>query len=166
MRINNEIFAPRLRLVDEEGGFIGLVSRQEALQKAQESGLDLVEINPAADPPVCKIMSYHKFIYKRNKQLSEAKKKQKRMDTKQLQIRPGIGEGDYQVKLRNLIRFLEDNNKVEVSVKFRFRELSHRELGLAILKRIQADLIDKADTEREPLLKDRQMMMVLVPKKL
>ena len=166
-RINKDIRATEVRLIDEEGEQIGIISITEALEKAQASGLDLVEISPNAKPPVCKIMDYEKFRFQQIKKKKEAKRQQKRGQTKlkRLRIRPGIEDGDYQVKLRNLMRFLKDGDRVEISLRFRGREIAHKELGMELLKRIQVDVAEYADIEREPKFEGRQMMMVVVPKK-
>ena len=167
MRINNNIRAREIRLIDAEGEQKGIVPIAEALGEAQAVGLDLVEISPNAKPPVCKIMNYGKYLFQLTKEKAAAKKKTKRVrvQVKKLRIRPGIEESDYQVKLRNLIRFLKDGNKVEISLRFRGREIAHKEFGMKLLKRIQADLAEYADTEREPTFEGRQMMMVVVPKR-
>lgn len=141
------------------------MSLREALEKAGEVGLDLVEIVPTAKPPVCKIMDHGKYLFQMSKKLAASKKRQKRIQIKKIRMRPMIDEGDYQVKLRSLIRFLEEGNKVEVSLRFKGRELAHRELGSAILDRIQKDLVDLAEVEHKSSSQERQMIMVLVPKK-
>jgi translation initiation factor IF-3 len=166
-RINKDIRATEVRLIDDQGEQLGIVSIAEALEKAQASGLDLVEISPNAKPPVCKMMDYEKYRFQQIKKKKEAKKQQKRGQTKlkRLRIRPGIEEGDYQVKLRNLMRFLKDGDRVEISLRFRGREIAHKELGMELLKRIQTDIAEYADIEREPKFEGRQMMMVVVPKK-
>jgi len=165
VRLNDDIRAPEIRLISAEGEQLGVVSRKEALEKASEAELDLVEIAPNAEPPVCKIMDYGKFLYQLSKKDAAAKKKQKRVEIKKLRLRPGIEIGDYQVKLRNLIRFLKDGAKVEISLRFKGRELSHKEIGMALLNRIKADLEEYADIEREPGFEGRQMIMIVVPKK-
>ncbi len=152
-------------MIDEEGGQAGIVSREEALQRAMEAGLDLVEISPNAEPPVCKIMDHGKFLFQQNKKLTQAKKKQKRIQVKKLRIRPTIETGDYQVKLRNLIRFIQEGDKVEISLRFRGREMTHKEIGLELLQRLKLDASEVADIEREPTFEGRQMIMILVPKK-
>lgn len=154
-----------VRLVDEDGGQLGIKSRDEALQLAMDAALDLVEVSPNADPPVCKIMDYNKHLYQLNKKQVLAKKKQRRIQVKKLRVRPTIEEGDYQVKLRNLTRFLQEGDKVEISLRFRGREMMHSELGIELLQRIKQDLLEYADVEREPRLEGRQVMMVLAPKK-
>lgn len=163
--MNQQIRAPEIRLISDDGEQLGVVSRQEALNQAKEAGLDLVEISPNAKPPVCKLMDHGKYLFQQNKKLAQAKKKQKRIQVKKLRIRPTIDIGDYQVKLRNLIRFLKEGDKVEISLRFRGREMTHKELGLEVLERLKADANEYADVEREPKLEGRQMFMVLVPKK-
>lgn len=163
--MNLQIRAPEVRLIGEQGEQIGVVSRDEALEKAREAELDLVEISPNAKPPVCKLMDHGKYLFQLSKKQAQAKKKQKRVQVKRLRIRPTIDVGDYQVKLRNLIRFLEDGDKVEISLRFRGREMTHKELGLEVLERLKADSAEYSDVEREPKLEGRQMFMVLVPKK-
>lgn len=163
--LNTQIRAPEVRLIGEKGEQIGIVSREEALQKALAAGLDLVEISPNAEPPVCKIMDHGKSIFQKSKQLAHSKKKQKRTQVKRIRIRPTIEIGDYQVKLRSLIRFIEEGDKVEISLRFRGREMTHKELGLELLLRLKADASEYADVEREPSFEGRQMFMILVPKK-
>lgn len=137
----------------------------EAKRIAYDAGMDLVEIAPQADPPVCRVMDYGKFRFEQNKKLQAAKKKQKQIQVKEVKFRPGTGEGDYQIKLRNLIRFLEDGDKAKVTVRFRGREMAHRELGMELLKRVEKDLEDYATVEQHPKMEGRQMVMVLAPKK-
>lgn len=144
---------------------MGVISIGEALKKAEDAGLDLVEIVPNVKPPVCKIINYGKYVFQQNKKQAMAKKKQKRIQIKKIRIRSTIEEGDYQVKIRNLRKFLEEGNKVEVSLRFRGRELAHREFGINVLKRLQEDLADYAEVERQPSFQDRQLMAVFVPKK-
>ena len=142
------------------------MSLQEAFQKAAEVSLDLVEISPNADPPVCKIMDHGKYIFLASKKKTASKKKQKRTHVKHIRLRPGIEEGDYQVKLRNLMRFLEEGDKVEISLRFRGREMTHKELGMKVLQRVQSDVQDYADIERAPVFEGgKQIIMILVPKK-
>lgn len=164
-RVNREITAPEVRLIGADGNQIGIVSTREALAMAEEEGLDLVEIAPNSDPPVCRIMDFGRFLFDQKKKRSEAKKKQKQVQVKEIKFRPGTDEGDYQVKLRNLTRFLNDGDKAKVTMRFRGREHAHRELGLELLKRIEADLADISVVEQEPLMEGRQMVMVLSPKK-
>jgi translation initiation factor IF-3 len=135
------------------------------LAQAGDAGLDLVEIVPNAEPPVCRIMDYGKFVFEQKKQKSAAKKKQKQVHIKEVKFRPGTGEGDYQVKLRNLIRFLSDGDKTKVTMRFRGREHAHRELGLEVLERVERDLAELGEVEQKPAMEGRQMVMVLRPKK-
>jgi len=144
---------------------LGVVPIAEALRIAEEAGLDLVEIAPQADPPVCRIMDYGKFRFEISKKQQAAKKKQKQIQVKEIKFRPGTGEGDYQIKLKNLIRFLSDGDKAKVTVRFRGREMAHRELGMELLKRVEKDLEEYAVVEQHPKLEGRQMVMVLAPKK-
>lgn len=144
---------------------MGVVSLTEALARAAEAELDLVEISSTSLPPVCRVMNYGKFIFQQNKQKAAAKKKQKQMQIKEIKLRPGTEEGDYQVKLRNLIRFLNDGDKTKITIRFRGREVAHQELGMEVLKRLEADLAEHGMVEQSPRLEGKQMMMVLAPKK-
>ncbi len=144
---------------------MGIVSLAEAKETAKEASLDLVEIVPNAEPPVCRIMDFGKFVFEAKKQKQMAKKKQKQVQIKEVKFRPGTGEGDYQVKLRNLIRFLNDGDKTKVTMRFRGREHAHRELGLALLQRVEADLAEYGTVEQQPQMEGRQMVMVLSSKK-
>lgn len=141
------------------------MSLDEALEAADQATLDLVEIVPTAEPPVCRVMDYGKFLFDEKKQRQEAKKKQKQVHVKEVKFRPGTDEGDYKVKLRNLVRFLEDGDKAKVTIRFRGREHAHRELGLKVLERVEADLEELAQVEQRPQMEGRQMIMVLSPKK-
>ncbi len=152
-------------MIGAEGEQVGVVSITEALQLAYDANMDLVEISPNADPPVCKVMDYGKYQFELNKKLQAAKKKQKQIQIKEIKFRPGTEEGDYQVKLRNLIKFLNDGDKTKITVRFKGRELSHRELGMDLLKRIETDLEEVAAVEQFPKLEGRQMIMVMGPKK-
>ncbi len=152
-------------MIGAEGEQVGVVSITEALQLAYDANMDLVEISPNADPPVCKIMDYGKYQFELNKKLQAAKKKQKQIQIKEIKFRPGTEEGDYQVKLRNLTKFLNDGDKTKITVRFKGRELSHRELGMDLLKRIETDLEEIAIVEQFPKLEGRQMIMVMGPKK-
>lgn len=155
-----------MRLTGVDGEQLGIVSAEEALRKAEEAGLDLVEISPNAEPPVCRIMDYGKFLYEKSKATKEQKKKQKIVQVKEIKFRPGTDEGDYQVKLRNLIRFLEDGDKAKVTLRFRGREMAHQQIGIEMLNRIKDDLIELAVVESYPSkIEGRQMVMVLAPKK-
>jgi len=152
-------------LIGAEGEQIGIVSITEALQTAYDADMDLVEISPNADPPVCKVMDFGKYQFEQNKKLQAAKKKQKQIQIKEIKFRPGTEEGDYQVKLRSLIKFLNEGDKTKITVRFKGRELSHRELGMDLLKRIETDLDEVAAVEQFPKLEGRQMVMVMGPKK-
>ncbi len=165
MRINLDIRAREVRLVGANGEQIGIVPLSEAVAHAQAAGLDLVEIAAQAAPPVCKIMNYGKFVFEQNKQKQAAKKKQKQIQIKEIKLRPVTEEGDYQVKLRNLIRFLSEGDKAKVMLKFRGREMTHQELGIAMMKRVEADLAEYGTVEQQVKLEGRQMFMVLAPKK-
>jgi translation initiation factor IF-3 len=151
--------------VDAEGEQVGIVSRYDALERAQIAGLDLVEISPTSSPPVCRIMDFGKFSFQKNKQRAAAKKKQKRVQIKEIKLRPVTEEGDYQVKLKSLIRFLSEGDKVKVTVRFRGREISHHELGMKILLRMENDLAEFGCIEQKPKLEGRQMVMTLGPGK-
>ncbi|MXP50974.1 translation initiation factor IF-3 [Pantoea sp. SoEX] len=168
-RINKEINAPEVRLTGFDGEQIGVISLQEALRKAEEQGADLVEISPNAEPPVCRIMNYGKFVYEKSKYSKEQRKKQKIVQIKEVKFRPGTDEGDYQVKLKNLIRFLEEGNKTKVTLRFRGREMAHQQIGMEILNRIRKDLCEDSDIaimESFPVrIEGRQIVMVLVPRK-
>ena len=156
---------PRVRVIGSDGEMIGVLSRDEALRMAEDEGLDLVEIQPNADPPVCKIMDFGKFRFEQQKKASEAKKKQKQVEIKELKFRPVTDEGDYQIKLRNMRRFLAEGDRVKVVVRFRGREMAHTELGLAMTRRIEEELKDDVTIEQRPKLEGRQMIMMIAPKK-
>ncbi|MCK2088120.1 translation initiation factor IF-3 [Thauera aromatica] len=164
-RVNGEINALELRLVGEEGEQLGIVSLNAALNMAEEAGLDLVEIAPMAKPPVCKIMDYGKFKYQEQKKAHEARLKQKQVQVKEVKLRPGTDENDYQIKLRNLKRFLDEGDKCKVTLRFRGREMAHQEFGLRQLERIKADLEELGQVEQMPKMEGRQMIMVIAPKK-
>lgn len=164
-RINEQIRAREVRLLDAEGEMIGVVSLKQALEAAGETELDLVEISPNAEPPVCRIMDYGKYLYDYDKKLAAAKKKQKQVQVKEIKFRPGTDEGDYQVKLRNLIRFLESGDKVKVTLRFRGREMAHQGLGMDLLNRVKGDLIEHGTVEQMPKREGRQMVMVIGPKR-
>ncbi|MGE5028154.1 MAG: translation initiation factor IF-3 [Betaproteobacteria bacterium] len=164
-RINGEITAPEVRLVGLEGEPLGIVSLAVAMNMAEEAEVDLVEIAPTAQPPVCRLMDYGKFKYRESKKQHEAKLKQKQIQVKEIKFRPGTDEGDYQIKLRNLIRFLEEGDKCKITLRFRGREMAHQEIGLRLLKRVEADLMENGTVEQFPKMEGRQMVMVLSPKK-
>ncbi|MGV6476482.1 MULTISPECIES: translation initiation factor IF-3 [Azotobacter] len=163
--INENISAREVRLIGVDGEQIGIVSIDEALRVAEEAKLDLVEISADAVPPVCRIMDYGKHLFEKKKQVAAAKKNQKQVQIKEIKFRPGTEEGDYQVKLRNLVRFLNDGDKAKVSLRFRGREMAHQELGMELLKRVENDLAEFGTVEQYPKLEGRQLMMVIAPKK-
>lgn len=156
---------PEIRLIGVEGDQIGVVSVRTALQMAEEAGVDLVEIAPLAQPPVCRIMDYGKFKYQEAKKAHEAKLKQKQVQVKEIKLRPGTDENDYQIKLRNMLKFLEEGDKVKVTLRFRGREMAHQEFGMRQLERIKADLDNVGAVEQMPKMEGRQMVMVVGPAK-
>ncbi|MFD2114120.1 MULTISPECIES: translation initiation factor IF-3 [Thiorhodococcus] len=164
-RVNKEINVPEVRLIGADGNQVGVVNTREALDMAAEAALDLVEIVPTSEPPVCRLMDFGRFLFDQKKKKNEAKKKQKQVQIKEVKFRPGTDEGDYQVKLRNLTRFLQEGDKAKVTMRFRGREHAHRELGLELLRRIENDLAALSIVEQQPLMEGRQMVMVLGPKK-
>jgi len=151
-------------LIDAEGNQVGIVKRDEAIAIAKGSSLDLVEISPNAEPPVCKVMDYGRYKFEASKKQHSAKKKQKQVQLKEIKFRPGTEEGDYKVKLRNLTKFLENGDKTKVTLRFRGREMAHRDLGLKLLKRVEADLSELGTVEQFPKMEGRQMVMVLASK--
>ena len=153
-----------MRLVDENGEMIGVITRLEGIQMAQNAGLDLVEVSPNAEPPVCKILDYGKYKYEQQKKKAEAKKNQKIVEIKEIQMRPGINENDFQVKCRSIKRFIEEGDKVKVTMRFRGREISHHEIGMQVLTRLRELFEETAKVEQMPRLEGKQMIMVLVPK--
>ncbi len=152
-------------MIGADGGQVGVISIQEAQKFAEEAELDLVEISPDADPPVCRVMDYGKFLFEQNKKRHAAKKKQKQIQVKEVKFRPTTEEGDYQVKLRSLIRFLGEGDKAKVTLRFRGREMAHQELGMKLLKRVEEDLADLGTVEQFPKMEGRQLIMVLSPKR-
>jgi translation initiation factor IF-3 len=164
-RRNLEIRVPRVRVIDAEGQQLGILGRDEALRLAQEVEMDLVEIQPTADPPVCRIMDFGKFRFEQQKKAQAAKKKQKQVEIKELKFRPTTDVGDYQIKLRNLLRFLDEGDRVKVNIRFRGREMSHQELGYELAKKIQTDVVEQGVIEQFPKLEGRQMIMMIAPKK-
>ena len=165
MRVNEEITARKVRLIDEEGEQKGVVTIDSALAKADEAGLDLVEISPNADPPVCRVMDHGKYLYEDSKRKAAARKNQKQIQVKEIKFRPGTDVGDYDIKLRKLREFLDGGDKTKVTIRFRGREMAHKELGADLLKRIEKDLEEHGSVEQYPKLEGRQMVMVLAPKK-
>src|SRR5579862_5921308 len=164
-RINEEIRVPEVRLIDADGNQLGVVPTREARTLSEEAGLDLVEISPDAKPPVCRVMNFGKFAYQQNKRKAAAKKKQKQIQLKEVKFRPVTEEADYQVKLRNTVRFLQNGDKAKISLRFRGREMTHPELGMQLLERIIADLTEHGVLEQRPKQEGRQMVMVIGPKK-
>ncbi len=156
---------PEVRLIDAEGQQVGIVRTREAVERAAEEGLDLVEIVPNVEPPVCRLMDFGRFLFDQKKKRAEARKNQKQVEIKEIKFRPGTEEGDYQVKLRNLTRFLNEGDKAKVTMRFRGREHAHRELGLELLQRVEKDLASISILEQQPQMEGRQMVMVLGPKK-
>ena len=163
-RINTQITVPSVRLVKEDGTMVGVTPIREALAMAADAGLDLVEISPNAEPPVCKILDFGKFKYEIQKKRNEARKKQKVIDVKEIKLRPGIDEHDYEVKMRAVTRFLEEGDKVKVTMRFRGREMVHQELGVQVLERVRTQFDSAAKVEQMPRLEGRQMVMVLAPR--
>ncbi|MEQ9452290.1 MAG: translation initiation factor IF-3 [Pseudomonadales bacterium] len=163
--LNEEIAFSNVRLVGAEGEQRGVVSREEALAEARSAGLDLVLVAPEADPPVCKVMDYGKHLFEQKKTKAAQRKKQKQIQVKEMKFRPGTEEGDYQVKLRNLKRFLDEGDKAKVSLRFRGREVVHPEIGMDLMSRIAGDLEELGSVESEPKFEGRQVIMVLAPKK-
>ncbi len=164
-RVNDQIDNSQVRLVDENGEMVGVVGIDDAISRAEGAGLDLVEVSPTAEPPVCKILDYGKYKYQAQKKENEARKKQKVIHVKEIKMRPNIDTHDYDVKMRNIQKFLEDGDKVKVTLRFRGREMAHQELGLDVLKRVESDTTDVAKVEAFPRLEGRQMIMVLAPNK-
>ena len=163
-RVNDDIAVLRVRLVDERGNMVGIVGRNEALAMASDAGLDLVEVAPNADPPVCKILDFGKFKYEEQKKKNEARKKQKIIEVKEIKLRPSIDDHDYDVKMRSMVKFIDEGDKVKVTMRFRGRELAHQELGMDVLVRVKGDLEEIAKVEQMPRMEGRQMTMVMSPK--
>ncbi|MEO7432303.1 MAG: translation initiation factor IF-3 [Dokdonella sp.] len=164
-RRNLEIRVPRVRVIGAEGEQVGILTRDEALAMAQEIGMDLVEIQPNGDPPVCRIMDFGKFKFDAQKKAHAAKKKQKQVEIKELKFRPVTDIGDYTIKMRNLRRFLEEGDKVKITIRYRGREMAHQELGRAMVDKISADIIEEAVIEQYPRMEGRLMVMMIAPKK-
>jgi translation initiation factor IF-3 len=154
-----------VRLINQDGEQLGIVPIAEASKIAEEAQMDLVEIAPNAEPPVCRIMDYGKFRFEENKKLQTAKKKQKQTQVKEIKFRPGTDIGDYKIKLRKLVSFLEEGDRTKVTLRFRGREMAHQELGMELLQRVKADLDEYGTVEQEPRMEGRLMVMVLAPKK-
>ncbi|MDQ1302617.1 MAG: translation initiation factor [Pseudomonadota bacterium] len=165
MRRNEEIDAREIRVIGSDGEQVGVLSREAALQLAAASAMDLVEISPTAVPPVCRIMDFGKFLFEANKKAHAAKRKQKQIQVKEIKFRPGTDKGDYDIKMRNLIRFLEAGDKAKVTLRFRGREMAHQEIGVQLLQKVRQDLEAIGTVEQFPRLEGRQMVMVIAPKK-
>ena len=163
-RINDEIHVPRVLLIDQNGEKQGIMPTSAALEAAVEAGLDLVEVSPTADPPVCKILDFGKFKYEEQKRKNEARKKQKVIEVKEIKLRPSIDDHDYDVKMRSMERFFEEGDKVKVTLRFRGREMAHQELGYKLLDRVKGDTAKIAKIEQEPRFEGRQVVMVLAPR--
>jgi translation initiation factor IF-3 len=163
-RINQDITVPEVRLVDENGEMKGVVPTRQAIQMAEEAGLDLVEVSPSAEPPVCKILDYGKYKYEQQKKAAEARKKQKVIDIKEVKIRPGIEKHDYEVKMRSIKRFLEEGDKVKVTMRFRGREMAHQSIGSDLLKQMLVEVEGMCTVELSPRMEGRQMIMILAGK--
>ncbi len=163
-RVNEEIRIPQVRLIDQDGEMQGVLTVREAMQRAYAVGLDLVEISPNADPPVCKILDFGKFKYEQQKKKNEAKKKQKVIEIKEIKVRPNIDENDYQVKMRAMKSFIDDGDKVKVTLRFRGREMAHQDIGVRVLERIRAEMDTTSKVEQMPRMENRQMVMVLSPR--
>ncbi len=162
--INENIQATEVRLIDQDGEQVGVVTLEDALERATAAELDLVKISDA-DPIVCKIMDHGKFLFEQKKARNAQKKKQKQIQIKEIKFRPGTDEGDYQIKFRNMVRFLEEGDKVKITLRFRGREMAHQDIGLRLFQRIEEDLGDTIVVESRPRLEGRQMVMMLAPKK-
>ncbi len=163
-RINDEIRVPQVRLIDQDGEMQGVMTAREALIRAYDVGLDLVEISPNAVPPVCKILDYGKYKYEQQKKANEARKKQKVVEIKEIKVRPNIDDHDYDVKMRQMKGFISEGDKVKVTLRFRGREMAHQDLGVKVLDRIRGELAETTKVEQFPRLENRQMIMVLAPK--
>ena len=165
VRRNDEIDASTVRVIRSDGEQAGVMDIADAKELAYDEGLDLVEVSPMADPPVCRIMDFGKYLFEQNKKNQSAKRKQTRVHVKEIKFRPGTDEGDYQIKLKKLVQFLEHGDKTKVTLRFRGREMAHKELGAKLLKRVREDLDEYGTVEQMPQMEGRQMVMVIAPKK-
>ena len=163
-RVNEDIRVPQVRLIDQHGEMIGVMTARDALYRAYDVGLDLVEISPNAVPPVCKILDYGKYKYEQQKKANEARKKQKIVELKEIKVRPNIDDHDYEVKMKAMKTFIAEGDKVKVTLRFRGREMAHQDLGLKVLDRVRTELAEITKVEQFPRLENRQMIMVLAPK--
>ncbi|MBX7145703.1 MAG: translation initiation factor IF-3 [Alphaproteobacteria bacterium] len=164
-RVNNQITVPTVRVVDESGDMVGVLPLKEALKLAVQAGLDLVEVSPNASPPVCKILDFGKYKYELQKKRHEARRKQKVIEIKEIKLRPGISEHDYDVKFRSIIKFIKEGDKVKVTMQFRGREMMHHELGMKVLKRIEQELGEQVKIEQEAKMEGKQLVMIVAPVK-
>ena len=165
MRRNEEILAPTVRVIADDGSQLGVLPRAEALALAASQTMDLVEVSPTAEPPVCRVMDFGKFLFEQNKKSHAAKRKQKQTQIKEVKFRPGTDENDYQIKLRNIMRFLSEGDKAKVTLRYRGRELAHQEVGRRLLDRLVLDLTAVAVIEQNPLMEGKQLVMMFAPKK-
>lgn len=163
-RVNEDIRVPQVRLIDQDGEMQGVMSARDALLRAYAVGMDLLEISPNADPPVCKILDYGKYKYEAQKKKNEAKKRQRVIEIKEIKVRPNIDENDYEVKMRAMKKFIEEGDKVKVTLRFRGREMAHQDIGIKVLERIRAELELTTKVEQMPRMENRQMIMVLSPR--
>ncbi|MDR9455702.1 translation initiation factor IF-3 [Spiribacter salinus] len=163
--MNEDIQVPNVRLIDENGEQVGIVPTAEAIQRAEGVSLDVVELDPNADPPVCRVMDFGKWKFEQSKKQQAAKKKQKQIQVKEVKFRPGTDSGDYEVKLKNLKRFLEEGDKIKITLRFRGREMAHQELGLELLERVEKDLEEFATVDQRPKMEGRLMVMTMSPRK-
>ncbi len=162
--MNGQIEVRKVRLIDETGDNVGVVATDDAIDRAENAGLDLVEISPNADPPVCKILDFGKFKYQAQKRANEARKKQKTIEVKEIKMRPNIDQHDYDVKMRSMLKFLNEGDKVKVTLRFRGREMAHQNLGMRVLERVRDDLDEISKVEQFPKMEGRQMTMVISPR--
>ncbi len=163
-RANEEITVDEVRLIDAEGGQLGIVTMRRALELATEAGLDVVEVAPNSEPPVCKLMDFGKYKYEAQKKAAQARKKQRTIEVKEIKLRPGIDTNDYEIKMRSVRRFLAEGDKVKVTMRFRGRELAHQEIGMQVLEKVREELEELAKVEQFPKMEGRQMIMVMAPK--
>ena len=163
--INQFIKAVKVRLISQTGEQLGILNLDEALAKAKDQDLDLVQMNSDTDTPVCKLMNYGKHLFDQKKQKAASKKKTKKTQLKEIKFRPGTDENDYQIKMRNIVKFLNEGDKTKITMRFRGRELAHKDIGLKLLKRVESDLVDIANVEQEPIAEGRQFVMLLSPNK-
>jgi translation initiation factor IF-3 len=164
-RINDQIDVPEVRLIADSGEMLGVVSLREAIARADDAGLDLVEVSPTAQPPVCKILDYGKFKYEAQKKANAARKKQRVIEVKEIKMRPSIDDNDYHIKMRKIFSFLEEGDKVKVTMRFRGRELAHQDLAMRVLTRVRDEVGELAKIEQFPRMEGRQMVMVMAPSK-